>query len=329
MVEIGTLSTYIAAARYNIPRRTLRNRLASGSTTRKLGRSAILTTEQETGLVRISIRLADVGMPLTSKMLRVQAFSFCKIKKIPNSFNDAKNTAWKKWLRIHWIHQGQAALYRSLYVLLLHSKHVQESQYLLQVVKCDDCACCGHVRSFLRSILSKRFFIPPYPILQSSSGLCIPKPQEHDGKTFATFLLRRSLGMTPTHECFNKLVYDLYCPSLQKNRQQLVERTCQWCGLYFCTKKKVKEHVNPCHKQLKPSNNSLEMHNVRPSRILTRRSIGRSREILCVVRENDDTEWHDPRPMKNKGIGAYLKSLLSSEGEDTDDDEKNEDFLTI
>ncbi|CAG5001392.1 unnamed protein product [Parnassius apollo] len=123
-----------------------------------------------------------------------------------------------------------------------YSEHVRESQYLLQVVKCDDRACCGHMRSSLRSILSERFVIPPYPILQSSSGLCILKPQEHDGKTFATFLLRRSLGITPTHEGFKKLPYDLYCPSLQKDRQQLLERTCQRCGLYFCTKKKVKEH---------------------------------------------------------------------------------------
>lgn len=100
MVERGILSTYAAAVRYNIPRRTLRNHLASGSVTRKLGRSAILTTEQEDGLVRRIIRLADVGVPMTAKMLRVQAFSFCKIKKIPNTFNDAKNAAGKKWLRL-------------------------------------------------------------------------------------------------------------------------------------------------------------------------------------------------------------------------------------
>ncbi|XP_023939021.2 uncharacterized protein LOC112046570 [Bicyclus anynana] len=100
MVEKGILSTYTAAARYNIPRRTLRNHLKSGSTIRKLGRSAILNTEQEAGLVRRIIRLADVGVPMTPKMLRVQAFSFCKIKKIPNTFNDAKNAAGKKWLRL-------------------------------------------------------------------------------------------------------------------------------------------------------------------------------------------------------------------------------------
>lgn len=100
MVNRGILSTYAAAARYNIPRRTLRNHLKTGSTTRKLGRSTILTTEQEAGLVGRIIRLSDVGMPMTPKMLRVQAFSFCKINKIPNTFNDGKNVAGKKWLRL-------------------------------------------------------------------------------------------------------------------------------------------------------------------------------------------------------------------------------------
>lgn len=70
----------------------------------------------------------------------------------------------------------------------------------------------------------------------------------------------------------------------KKYRRQLLDRTWQWCGLYFCTKKKVKEHVNSCHKQPNPSSNSVEMHNVRPSRILTRRSIGRSKKFsaLCA-----------------------------------------------
>uniref|UniRef100_A0A6P7H1A9 Zinc finger protein 233-like n=1 Tax=Diabrotica virgifera virgifera TaxID=50390 RepID=A0A6P7H1A9_DIAVI len=35
------------------------------------------------------------------------------------------------------------------------------------------------------------------------------------------------------------------------------------------------------------------MHNVRPFRILTRRSNGRSREIVCVVRTNHEAEWLD------------------------------------
>ncbi|GBP32576.1 hypothetical protein EVAR_23988_1 [Eumeta japonica] len=62
-----------------------------------------------------------------------------------------------------------------------------------------------------------------------------------------------------------------------------------WIVLLY-KEKKFKEHVNSYYKQPNPSNNRPEIYNIRPSRILTRRSIGRSREILCVVSESDDAE---------------------------------------
>ncbi|GBP13517.1 hypothetical protein EVAR_6871_1 [Eumeta japonica] len=71
--------------------------------------------------------------------------------------------------------------------------------------------------------------------------------------------------------------YDLYCPSLQKDRKLLVERICQQCGQYFCTKKRAKE----CH--------GHHTAHETPTRILTLRG----REVLCVVREDDDAEWLD------------------------------------
>ncbi|CAG4969746.1 unnamed protein product [Colias eurytheme] len=91
--------------------------------------------------------------------------------------------------------------------------------------------------------------------------------------------------------------------TLQKDRQTLLERTCQRCALYFCTKKRAKQHVNFCQKQ----NNTPEMHSVHPSCILTRRSNGRSREILCVVRENDDAEYlMKPMLIFNKALCQQL-----------------------
>ncbi|GBP79307.1 hypothetical protein EVAR_55365_1 [Eumeta japonica] len=102
-------------------------------------------------------------------------------------------------------------------------------------------------------------------------------PDKHDGKTFANFLLRRALLIAPTHEGFMRMPYDLYCPSLQKDRKLLVERICQQCGQYFCTKKRAKE----CH--------GHHTAHETPTRILTLRG----REVLCVVREDDDAEWLD------------------------------------
>ncbi|KAJ8939465.1 hypothetical protein NQ318_022518 [Aromia moschata] len=50
-VDAGRLSQRAASERFEIPKRTLRNHLASGSVVRKLGRHSILTREQEKDLV--------------------------------------------------------------------------------------------------------------------------------------------------------------------------------------------------------------------------------------------------------------------------------------
>ncbi|CAG4929841.1 unnamed protein product [Parnassius apollo] len=89
-----------AAATFNIPRRTLRNHIKSGSTKKIIGRTPVLNKTQEKDLCKRVIRLAQVGLPLTSKIVRKQAYEFCKANSIPNSFNDNKNIAGKKWLKI-------------------------------------------------------------------------------------------------------------------------------------------------------------------------------------------------------------------------------------
>jgi len=45
--------------------------------------------------------------------------------------------------------------------------HVRQSQYLMQIIKCDDKACCGVWRSSLRMLLRDRFLPAPVPCIQS------------------------------------------------------------------------------------------------------------------------------------------------------------------
>ncbi|CAF3912210.1 unnamed protein product, partial [Rotaria sp. Silwood1] len=42
-------------------------------------------------------------------------------------------------------------------------KHVRQSQYCLQIVKCDDINCCGTLQTNLKSVLPKGFLPPPTP----------------------------------------------------------------------------------------------------------------------------------------------------------------------
>lgn len=86
-VQTGELSSYKAAETYNIPRRTLRDYLRSGLSKRTLGRISVFTSEQEKDLSKRIMRFADLGIPMTAKMIRKQAFVFCKVHNIANNFN--------------------------------------------------------------------------------------------------------------------------------------------------------------------------------------------------------------------------------------------------
>ncbi|XP_036328606.1 uncharacterized protein LOC118740945 isoform X2 [Rhagoletis pomonella] len=96
-----------------------------------------------------------------------------------------------------------------------YSTHVRESQYMLQIVKCTNIDCCGQMRSSLLQILHHRFLPPPYPLLQTPSGLIVPKPNAHDGKHFAPLLLRLSLGSKHLNFDINKMAYDFFCPTIK------------------------------------------------------------------------------------------------------------------
>lgn len=94
------MSTYKAAAQYGIPRRTLRNHLEIGIFKRTSGRNAVFTKEQEREFVNHVIQFSELGIPITPKMIRIQAFKFCQDLNIPNNFNEQSGLAGKGWLRL-------------------------------------------------------------------------------------------------------------------------------------------------------------------------------------------------------------------------------------
>ncbi|XP_072381359.1 uncharacterized protein [Diabrotica undecimpunctata] len=99
VVENG-MSVNQASNDFRIPRRTLRNHLTTGISTRKLGRNTILSSGQETELCSRIFRLPDIGMPFTSKIIGRSVFSFCKENNVPHTFNPMKQKAGRKWLRL-------------------------------------------------------------------------------------------------------------------------------------------------------------------------------------------------------------------------------------
>ncbi|RXG68808.1 hypothetical protein Avbf_01756 [Armadillidium vulgare] len=96
-VERGLLSTYKAAERYKVPRRTIRNHLQTGSLKKTLGRKSILSDDQETELVNRIMRFSE--MPVTPLIVRRLVFKFCELNNIKHNFNPSAKVAGNDWFK--------------------------------------------------------------------------------------------------------------------------------------------------------------------------------------------------------------------------------------
>lgn len=167
-----------------------------------------------------------------------------------------------------------------------YSKHVRESQYCLQISKCEDPTCCKKTRSGLKSVLPNGFLPPPYRLQQSKNSFEVPKPTETSTSRFAPLLIALSLKLDLILQNFNIRPYDFHCPSVQS---QLNDRVCKKCGLYFASKKLANSHAKQLH-----ATKNQPMIRVRPVRVAARRA----NEIMCIIQndqftEDEDVEWLD------------------------------------
>lgn len=163
------------------------------------------------------------------------------------------------------------------YDLDWYSKHVQESQYLLQIVKCEEKNCCSPARSGLFRILKGRFIPPPIKMIQSSNDIITSEEGE-----FIDLSLRLALNLNITAKGFLKMPYDYFCPSI---KSQLSARTCGSCGQYHASQKSANRH-----KKIQHSEKSEKACLIRPLRIAARRA----NELMCVVKfveDMEDVEW--------------------------------------
>jgi hypothetical protein len=127
--------------------------------------------------------------------------------------------------------------------------HVKQSQYLLQIVKCDDSNCCKEFRSTIRDILSERFIPPPVLYVKRNEGI---KTSDDMTGHFNSLSRRLALKCSVKHR-FHVLPFDYYCPSIREN---IEERICEICGLYCLSKNNVKSHKK-LHKNTSIHNYSM------------------------------------------------------------------------
>ena len=188
--------------------------------------------------------------------------------------------------------------------------HVRESQYMLQIVKCNNTTCCSPRRSSFFMINEDRFLPGPLPLKQTTHDGLVVSLNDPQAKYPSMFLIKSlNKDILPRSAAKFKfgLPYDFACPSLQNT---LPLRTCNVCGLYMASIKSLKNHKKLCIAKGRQVNNEVTDRDcVRPLRVAARRG----RELMCVIRymEMEDLEWHDEQDVQYSGNVPQHSSVES------------------
>ena len=122
-------------------------------------------------------------------------------------------------------------------------KHCRVSQYLLQIVKCNNKECCGEWRTSWNKFFPDRFLPAPLTIVHNRSGPEVPSSSDalKSNCSFNTSLWQHiALKKLIPYNDFPLVPYDLYCPSLQG---QIKQRVCKVCSLYHPSIASLKRHL--------------------------------------------------------------------------------------
>lgn len=159
-------------------------------------------------------------------------------------------------------------------------RHVIQSQYLLQILKCSDEKCCKKRRSSIFKFLSEKGLPAPVPLKQTPDGLKIPDLKEVE--SFASLFVSLALNDNDKIEMTSNtmILYDTFRPSVQS---KLADRTCV-CKIYFSSIASMKYHLKNnvnCKKLAK---------SFKPKKIIGQRKD----EKLALITYDDgeeDLEW--------------------------------------
>ena len=118
--------------------------------------------------------------------------------------------------------------------------HVLQTQYTLQIVRCNSIECCGPWRSNYVRIFPHRFLPSPVPFERTAYGIRMADKDYQKGQFYGSLFQRIQYhGVVIQHTQNEILPFDYSCSSVKK---ELKKRTCQVCNQYIPSAYRMKNH---------------------------------------------------------------------------------------
>ena len=118
--------------------------------------------------------------------------------------------------------------------------HVLQTQYTLQIVRCNSVECCGQWRSNYIEVFPHRFLPSPVPFERTPYGIRMAEKDYQKGQFYGSLFQRIQFhGVVIEHTQNEMLPFDHCCSSVKK---ELRKRTCRICNQYIPSAYRMKNH---------------------------------------------------------------------------------------
>jgi hypothetical protein len=129
--------------------------------------------------------------------------------------------------------------------------HVLQTQYTIQIIRCNSISCCGPWRSNYIQVFPHRFLPAPVAFERTPRGIAMAERDYQKGVFYGSLIQRIQFhGVVMQHTQNDILPFDHCCSSARK---ELKRRVCSICKQYIPSAYRMKNHYK-IHQQQYASN---------------------------------------------------------------------------
>ncbi len=129
--------------------------------------------------------------------------------------------------------------------------HVLQTQYTIQIIRCNSITCCGPWRSNYIQIFPHRFLPAPVAFERTPRGIAMAERDYQKGVFYGSLIQRIQFhGVVMQYTQNDILPFDYCCSSIRK---ELKRRVCSICKQYIPSAYRMKNHYK-IHQQQYASN---------------------------------------------------------------------------